>query len=211
MKIRSTLLAALLLVTLATSAVAQERVRRSSMPTSSTASSTTTSGSTIAADTSTAGIVFQKVQGPATIVLKVDGLKCTADPDLGDGETYINSWRFGANLPVKFASGSGADASNPSVSDISISKAFNGCSPALLKELLGGKRLDRAAITVSRDGKDTLIVTLEGVWVSGFSVSGQAGEEGAVETLELAWTKIKIENKENNAVVTYDRSTLKVQ
>ena len=191
MKTRFTLLAVLLVFTLAASSVAQERVRRTPMPTSGAS----TSAVIATADTSASEVVFEKVVSYPTITLKIDGNDCKGA--VGDGEFYINRWQFAAALPVSIGVSGGAQAGKASISTITITKNFDACSSSLLRKLLSAKVFEKATIKVKRDGKEELNIFLEDLFIVGFSVASSVSDQNAPETVEISFAKIRIENPQD--------------
>src|SRR5271155_1734446 len=111
-----------------------------------------------------------------------------------EGTSECNSFQWGVSRSIgTAASGSAArESSNPSISEISITKLADGASADLATYALAGK-LDQTFtihFTTTTEGQVTefLTHTLENVGMSHFSVS--SGGDLPMESMSLNYTKI---------------------
>lgn len=149
------------------------------------------------------------------ITLRVEGLGCstaTHTPDTFD----ILIWSFGASQPLgAFLIGSGASAfKTPNVSDLTLQKAFDACSPKLFEAAVTGKTYTNLTLTEEGQGIDGRIVPVltikltDGI-VDSYKLSGSETSQ-PVENISLTFRKICIQDNANSVQVCYDRKTQKV-
>lgn len=132
------------------------------------------------------------------IFLKLDGIKgeCTADGHADELE--VLSWSHGFSQPtssVRASSGSTVEKANHS--DLSITKYLDSATDDLIKACWTGKQIKTAKIDCLRsdgavDNKhvEYLIIEMEEVIISNYSVSGGAGDL-PIENISLNYGKIK--------------------
>jgi type VI secretion system secreted protein Hcp len=132
----------------------------------------------------------------------------------------VDSFQWGIGRAISQPSGGGVskrESSTPSVSEITVSKATDGASTDLLKEVLGAKMDNKVNIDFTRTGtkgaeEPWLQLTLTDTAVSGFSMS--SGGDRANESITLNYTKIEVKYTSYDdkgtakpASVTYDLTT----
>jgi type VI secretion system secreted protein Hcp len=115
----------------------------------------------------------------------------------------VNSFQWGVGRGITSAAGSGTnrEASTPSVSEITVTKATDVSSTKLLQEALYGEGLLTKFDFVKTDkGKAEVYMQyeLENALVSGYSVS--SGGDRPQESLSLNFTKITYNNVGMGAV-----------
>ena len=132
------------------------------------------------------------------IYLKLDGIngECTAEGHTKEIE--ILSWSHGFSQPttsVRASSGSTVEKANHS--DLSITKYLDSATDDLLKACWSGKQIKTAKIDCLRsdgavDNKpvEYLIIEMEEVIISNYSISGGAGDL-PVENVSFNYGKIK--------------------
>jgi type VI protein secretion system component Hcp len=121
----------------------------------------------------------------STIVVTIAGISCATTA--GSGAFNARSWSWGVTNTAT-SSGSGGGAGKPVVGDVTIKKAFDACSSALLRATVTG-RASATASVVQRDGTGNLIASLEmrEVFVSGWTVGGTARDASPDESLVLSF------------------------
>ena len=73
----------------------------------------------------------------SAIAVNLNGLGCSTAA--GTDAFSVLAWSWGASNPVDLSSGGGAGSGKVSVSDVSLTKPFDACSPALLGAVATGK------------------------------------------------------------------------
>jgi len=129
--------------------------------------------------------------------LKLDKIDGEATATGHEKEIEILSWSHGFSQPtssVRASSGGTVERANHS--DLSVTKYIDSATDDLLKNIWTGKQIDKATITCYRsDGNDAnkpvdyLVIVMEKVIVSNYSVSGGAGDL-PVENLSFNYGKI---------------------
>lgn len=108
----------------------------------------------------------------------------------------LTSFQFGVARQVTGATGSGS-TSEPTVSEITITKPMDSSSPALLQQAFGGTPQTAEIYFVTASGTGTEVVYAEykltNAIVTGYSVS--SGGDRPTESLSLAFSKIQFEYK----------------
>jgi type VI protein secretion system component Hcp len=97
-----------------------------------------------------------------------------------------------------------------SISDLNVSKGFDGCSPALFGAVATGKAFPSLTLTQSNNDGTATIVTLTDVHVSSWQASGGAGSESASESVSFTFSKVCLTDGGSGAKVCYDSKTGKV-
>ena len=127
----------------------------------------------------------------------------------------LSSFQYGVGRGVSSgAGGAQREGSEPSISEITVSKAFDKASPGLYQDALAGTFNTKVEIKMTSTTKnkvDTyLAYELTDCGVSGYSVS--TGGDNPSESLSLNFTKIMVTPSQldsagtpvKGAVVTYD-------
>jgi type VI secretion system secreted protein Hcp len=131
------------------------------------------------------------------IFLKYGDLKGEVTASTHKEWIELNSFQFGVGRGISAGVGGGSkrEASAPSVSEVTVTKTFDGASPLLLKEAVGGKAAVVKIDMTQTDSAGAHITyqkyILTGCLVSGYSVS--SGGDRPSESLSLNFTKIDSE------------------
>lgn len=154
------------------------------------------------------------------IYLKYDGIDGEATHENHKKWIDIGSMQFGIGRAISTAAGSTAnrEASEPSVSEITITKTMDASSPKLFVESAtgnAGKKVEIHLVSTGSPGNTYAEYTLTNTLVSGYSVS--TGGDRPSESISLSFTKIEYKltpydekNKAGTPVtVSYDLSTTK--
>lgn len=135
-------------------------------------------------------------------------------------EVHSVQWGVGRGISAGVGGASKREASAPSVSEVTITKSFDGASPLLLKEALGGKAAVVKLDLTQTDDKGSHIAyqkyILTNTLVSGYSIS--SGGDRPSESLSLNFTKVdseylKVDDKFKSTTtghVIYDLSEAKL-
>jgi type VI secretion system secreted protein Hcp len=154
------------------------------------------------------------------IYLKYDGIDGEATHSDHTKWIDITSMQFGIGRAISTPAGSTAnrEASEPSVSEITVTKSMDGSSPKLFTESATGnvsKVVKIDLVSTGSPGNTYVTYTLTNTLVSGYSVS--TGGDRPTESVTLSFTKIEYKfipyddkNKAGTPVtVSYDLSTTK--
>jgi type VI secretion system secreted protein Hcp len=131
----------------------------------------------------------------------------------------LNSFQFGIGRGVSSgAGGANREGSNPSISEIVVTKANDVSSPGLYQDSVAGtfnSKVEIKLTTTTKNKVDTyLAYELTDCGLSGFSLS--SGGDQPMESMSLNFSKImmtptpldKDGNQVKGAVVTYDLKTM---
>jgi type VI secretion system secreted protein Hcp len=130
------------------------------------------------------------------------------------GQIEINSFQFGVGRGVGSPTGgsSNREASTPSVSEITLTKAYDEASGGLIKEAYSGAGTGTVVISFVRTdgggGVSYLEYTLSDVMLSGYSIS--SGGDKPNESISLNFVKIETritpQNKDGTTGTAYNVS-----
>lgn len=150
----------------------------------------------------------QKNQPPppaSTITLQIPGLNCQTPA--GTGIFKVEAWSWGASNSSSFIGGT-PGAGKPSIQDLSVTKAFDGCSPALLGLVTSGNVIKEVILTqTGADVTRTTTVQLEGVLVSSWSLSSSTSQSAPFESVSFNFRKVCVTDTATSASVCYDSAT----
>lgn len=154
------------------------------------------------------------------IYLKYDGIDGEATHDKHKQWIDVSSMQFGIGRGIATPSGAVAnrEASEPSVSEITISKQMDAASPKLFTESATGavgKKVQIHLVSTGSPGNTYVEYTLTNALISGYSVS--TGGDRPVESISINFTKIEYKltpyDAKNTAgtpvTVSYDLATTK--
>jgi type VI secretion system secreted protein Hcp len=154
------------------------------------------------------------------IYLHYDGIDGEATQDDHKKWIDIGSLTFGVGRGIASPVGSAGNrgASQPSVSEITITKLMDGASPKLFTESVTGEKgkvVKIHLVTTGNPGVTYTEYTLTDTLISGYSIS--SGGERPQESISLNFTKIEYKftplEKDNKAgtpvTVSYDLATAK--
>ena len=129
----------------------------------------------------------------STITVTVDGLSCTTSA--GTSVFTALTWMFGASEVSSSGTGSGGagSVSKSTLTDVTITKRTDSCSPLLFGSVVQGKHIKKVTI-LQQDGNqdDVFQVTLEQVVISGYQISGDESHEVPTEQITFNYSKITI-------------------
>jgi type VI protein secretion system component Hcp len=136
-----------------------------------------------------------------------DASICTTS--LGGGIFPALSWSFGAVQPISTSVGGGGGTSGKAqVSDLTISKRTDACSPALFNLVVTGKHIAKVTLTQEDTKKDdTFKVTLEEVLVSSYQIGGTQSDEVPTEQVAFHFAKTCLEDIQTSTKTCYNAVT----
>lgn len=154
------------------------------------------------------------------IYLKYDGIDGEATHDSHKKWIEVSSLQFGLGRGISTPVGGTAnrEASEPSVSEVTVTKMMDGASTSLFTESAtgaAGKKVEIHLVSTGSPGNTYAEYTLTNALISGYSVS--SGGDRPSESLSINFTKIEYKltpyDDKNNAgtpvTVSYDLSTTK--
>ena len=129
-----------------------------------------------------------RFQDRSTIVVTVDGLSCNNN---SQGAIPVLSFSFGVTQPASTSTGSGSAAGRASLSDVSITRRADSCTPVLFGASVTGKIFKQVTIVQQDTQKDdTFTVTLNDVLISSFQLGGDQSHEVPSEQIGFSYDKI---------------------
>jgi type VI secretion system secreted protein Hcp len=156
---------------------------------------------------------FLTIPGLAAIYVKIEGLKgdVTSPPEYAEWiECTSLNWGVGRAISSSVGTSSDREASNPSISEVTVTKEFDSTSVPLFVEAAVGKGR-KVEIHFVNSGADKSIayyeMTLSDALISSFSQSSN-GEEPS-ESVSINFTKIELKQTtgKTTSVGGYDLST----
>jgi type VI protein secretion system component Hcp len=137
----------------------------------------------------------------SAIAVTLGTLGCSTP--LGTDAFEVLAWSFGASNPVDLIGGGGG-AGKVNVSDLNVSKAFDGCSPALLGAVTTGKAFPSLTLAASNKDGSTTTVTLTDVRVTSWQAGGSSASAAASESASFAFSKFCVVDGSSGAKFCYD-------
>jgi len=127
----------------------------------------------------------------STIVVTVEGLTCTTST--GTGMFSALSWSFGATQTINTTGGGGAGAGKANITDVSVTKRTDSCSPILFGDVATGKHIPKVTIVQQDNNRDDVFsVVLQDVIISSYQLNGNQGDEVPNEQISFNFAKITI-------------------
>ncbi|MGY0777344.1 Hcp family type VI secretion system effector [Azospirillum argentinense] len=130
------------------------------------------------------------------IYVQFDGIKGDATHESHKDWISVSSMQFGAGRAISTPTGRAAnrEASEPSVSEITVTRTLDKSTPLFFKEAVTGKQGKKVQIdlvSTGSPGEVYMTYKLENVLISGYSVS--ANESGRpTETISFNFSKIEM-------------------
>jgi len=153
-----------------------------------------------------------KLNAPkSSITVSVNGINCATAA--GSNQFAVEAWSWGASNPVTIGgAGGGSGAGKASVSSLNLMKHFDQCSPALFEGVVTGKHFNSAVLTQQdSDGNVLLTVSLTGVFVESWQLSGSTGDASPSESVSLAFQKVCVAEPSTSSKVCFDLTTNSTQ
>jgi len=141
--------------------------------------------------------LFASTTVPVSVItVQITGLACTTS--LGSGQFHAVAWSTGATESAAGAA---------SFSELSISKAFDECSPALFGLVVLGTPITNLVLTEHSAGfppTPIMAITLEKARAVSDQLVGDQSTATPTEQLTVAFGRILIQNLVNGARFCYD-------
>ena len=123
----------------------------------------------------------------SNIAVTIDGFTCNN----GQGTIPALSWSFGVTAPQPTNIGGGRVAAPAKLSDVSVTRRADACTPTLFGDAVKGNHFKQVTIVQQDPQKDdTFTVTLTEVVISSYQLGGDAGHEVPSEQLGFSYQKI---------------------
>jgi len=142
----------------------------------------------------------------ATITAAVVGLGCSTTA--GTNSFSVQAWSWGASNSGISSTSGGSGAGKAVISDLTVEKSLDGCSPALFGGTVTGKNF--ASMTLTQEDSNhnvVLTLTLTNVRVSAWTISGSQGAALPVEAVSLAFQKVCITEAGSGSKFCYNAAT----
>jgi type VI secretion system secreted protein Hcp len=133
------------------------------------------------------------------IYLKLDGIPGSATDAGFEKQIVVQSFSFGAGVPVSGGTGNMADrtAGKASLADVSITKPLDTATHQLLNHMLKGKVIPKGTFTfvaaTNNESEKYLEVTLENIIISAFQQSSSGDKPS--EAVSLNYSKIEFSHQ----------------
>ncbi len=139
--------------------------------------------------------------GRSTITVAVDGFTCNNN----QGTIPALSWAFGVTTPTQVNTGGGAGAGKANLSDLSVTRRADGCTPLLFAASVTGK-VFKSVTVVQQDAQkdDTFTVTLQDVIISSYQLGGDHGNEVPSEQIGFSYEKICVADNGTGSKACWD-------
>jgi len=119
-------------------------------------------------------------------------------------EIPVLSWSFGGSVPTSTSGGTtGTTSGKATLSQLTIAKAFDGCSAGLFQALVRGAQYTKVTLTqLKKDDKGLLnpfmSVVMTKAMITSYQISGSSGDT-AFESESFNFVTITIRNAENGS------------
>jgi type VI protein secretion system component Hcp len=123
------------------------------------------------------------------ISVTINGLACTSSA--GAAAFDARTWSWGASNTGTGGSGGGGSTGRPVTNALTITKAFDSCSPSLFGAVTKGRRFQTLTLT-DRDEDGVVVATLNltDVQVSSWTVGSSIHDEAPDETVIVGFRKV---------------------
>jgi type VI secretion system secreted protein Hcp len=140
----------------------------------------------------------------STIAVTVDGLTCNN----GQGTIPALTWSFGVTVPTSVSTGGGGGAGKANLSDLTVTRRADGCTPILFEDVVTGKRIKQVTIVQQDSQKDDIFtVTLQDVIISSYQLGGDQSSELPVEQVGFNFAKICVADSVTGTKACWDLRT----
>ncbi len=134
--------------------------------------------------------------------LKIDGIEGESVDSTHTNEIELLMVNWGMTQGATMHTGTGGGAGKVSVNDLVFTHTVDKASPILMQTCMSGKHIAKAVLTVRKAGEKPLEfykVTMTDVMVTSVQPTGSNGDSGMIETVGLAFSKVKIEYQPQGA------------
>lgn len=138
----------------------------------------------------------------AAITVSIAGLGCSA---AGGADAFdAASWSWGASNAGTTGSGGGSGAGRAVVTELSLGRRADACSPALLGGVLTGRHFQTLTLTQVDDaGTAVATLLLNDVTITGWKIGGSTTAD-ATESVTVGFSKFTFTDAASGNKICYD-------
>ena len=121
----------------------------------------------------------------------------------------VMSWSFGESNPGSLQSGGGGGAGKVQMSDFNFMSRMSKASPKLFLACANGQHMKEAKLVGVHSGpmqQEYLTWTFSDVLVSSYQTSGSEGGDDVMDSVSLAFSKVRVEYKLQKADGSLDKA-----
>lgn len=142
----------------------------------------------------------------SSIVVTVDGLNCSTS--LGTGIFSALAWSFGATDSLSTGGvGTGGSGGKVAVTNLSISKHADSCSPRLFADVVSGRHIKSVTIVQENTRSEAFTVALSDVIISSYQLGGTESTELPTEQISFEFSKICLTDSQSGTKTCYSPLT----
>lgn len=142
----------------------------------------------------------------SSIVVTVDGLNCSTS--LGTGVFPALAWSFGATDAISTGgTGTGGSVGKVAVTNLTVSKRADSCSPRLFADVVTGRLIKSVTIVQENTRSEAFTVTLSDVIVSSYQLGGTESTELPTEQIAFEFRKICLTDSQSGTKTCYSPLT----
>jgi type VI protein secretion system component Hcp len=121
------------------------------------------------------------------------------------------TWGFGASQVSTGTTGSGGSAGKSTLTDVTITKRTDSCSPLLFGATVRGQHIGKITILQQDNNKDDVFeVVLDSVSISNYQISGDESHEVPTEQISFRYSRITLIDMITGTKFGWDLTTGKV-
>jgi len=138
---------------------------------------------------------------PFDAFLKIEGIEGDSQQKGHAGEIEISSFSWGETNAVVPGKGTGAASGKVQMQDFHFAMSTSKASPTLMTSCASGKHFPTATLTCRKAGReqlDFLVVKMNDVLISGYSIGGSTGDIDPEDQVSLAFVKLDFLFRETN-------------
>lgn len=142
----------------------------------------------------------------SSIVVTVNGLNCSTP--LGTGVFPALAWSFGATDSLSISgAGGGTSSGKVTLSNLTVSKNADSCSPRLFGDVVIGRHIKTVTIVQENTRSESFTVTLSDVLVSSYQLGGSESSEFPTEQISFTFTQICLADSQTGTKTCYNPLT----
>jgi len=133
--------------------------------------------------------------------LKIEGIEGSSQQKGHPGEIEVSSFSWGETQSGNVGQGGGGGAGKVQIQDFHFTMNSTKASPVLMRTCATGEHIKEATLTCRKAGgsqQDFLIIKMNDVIVSSYSVGGASDDGEVMDQLSLAFVKIDYVFREIN-------------
>ena len=134
----------------------------------------------------------------ADVFIKIGDIEGESPDDAHTNEIEVVSWNWGIAQSGSMATGGGGGTGRADFGSLDFTHRVDKATPNLMKICATGEHVEEAVMTIRKSGTDPqefIIMTMEKVFVTQISPSGQSGDGEIYEGVSLQFSKVEFEYK----------------